>query len=140
MLQIRSSFFETNSSSCHALIINMNASGKLPSKLFLDEDSDEGNYIRKFIRELNKRDTKKLANWLYMHGVESIVYHGNNIWLNQYMDDYKDSYSDLGLPKGEDWTDGAIINLFLQDFVDYAGYEDVEHDDDEMVWILDFCD
>ena len=42
MLQIRQSFFETNSSSVHALIISKTEGCRLPSTVNLSEDSDHG--------------------------------------------------------------------------------------------------
>ena len=78
MLQIRQSFFETNSSSCHALIISKTEGCKLPSTVNLSEDSTHGDIIRTWVRSLNKERSEKLINWLYSHGVDKIIYNGSN--------------------------------------------------------------
>lgn len=143
MISIRKGQFETNSSSVHALIIDTEANGKLPTILNLDVDSDEGDYVRKFVRELDEEQTDKFVNWLYYHGVDEIKYHGSNKWLNDLAEKYKGIAIDKGLPCDEDdgWTTGALINLLLMDFEDYCGYDDIPADyDTQMTWWLESFD
>lgn len=133
MIQIRHSMFETNSSSIHALIVEKEAEGTLGSTIDLSADNPIGDVTRELVRGLDEEDTRKLINWLYCKGVKTIKYNGSNKWINDFAEQYKDSYSDLGLPECIDWdlTDGALINLLIGEYEDYCGSDNVFYYDSD---------
>lgn len=125
MINIRHRFFETNSSSVHALIIDIEANDKLPTTIDLSADDSIGDIIRGFVRDLDEENTKKFINWLYCKGVTVIKYNGSNKWVSKFVQKYKDSYSDMGLPNGNCYiTDGALVNLLIGKYEDYIGRDD----------------
>ena len=140
MIQIRNGMFETNSSSVHALIIKDTAQEKLRSIVDLSADSSTGDIVRAIVRDLDEEDTKMLVNWLYSHGVETIKYHGSNRWLNEFAENYKDNYSDTGIPyKLRDLNSDALINLLMGHFTDYFGSDDdIYGHHSDVVYILDY--
>lgn len=128
MIKLRKGLFETNSSSIHALIIDKEANDKLGSTIDLSADNPVGDVIRELVRNLNEADTKKFVNWLYCKGVKTIKYYGSNKWLNDFVEMYKDNYSDIGLPETLwDFTDGALVNLLTGNYEDYVGRDDCDY-------------
>lgn len=73
--------FETNSSSCHCLILSKTAKAELPTTIELDSDDRTGNFVRAYVRRLSKTASKQLVNWLYLNGVKTIIYHGSNEYI-----------------------------------------------------------
>ena len=125
MIQIRKSFFETNSSSTHSLIINLETDCRLPSTIDLSADDSIGDVIRGFVRNLNEEDTRRFVNWLYCNGVKTIKYYGSNKWINKFAEEYKDSYTDMGLLETHSrFTTGALINLLVGEYDEYIGRDD----------------
>lgn len=139
MIQIRNGMFETNSSSVHALIIKDVTQEKLSSTVDLSEDSATGDIVRAIVRDLDEEDTKMLVNWLYSHGCNTIKYYGSNRWLNDFAEQYKDNYSDTGVPyKLRDLNSDALINLLMGHYTDYVGRDDDIYDcRSDVVYILD---
>ena len=137
MLQFRYSFFETKSSSCHALIMSTSAETGLSSVIDLSEDSEKGDYIRQMVRDLPEDDTRKLVYWLFTHGVETIKYNGSNPFIHRCIEDYQalsDSQKEEiqwsnELPRLPHFTslhltDGALINFLMGEYRDYFGHDD----------------
>ena len=124
MLNIRQSFFETNSSSCHALVFSNEAVEKLPKTVNFDNDDKYGVYLRQYINELNERGTKEFVNWLYFNGVTKIIYHGSNKYLNEYAKTFKDKFYEPDFPHSS-LTSGALMN-FINGHIDmdYLGHDD----------------
>lgn len=133
MIQVRLRMFETNSSSIHALIVEKEAEETLGTMIDLSADNPIGDVTREIVRGLNEEDTRKLINWLYCKGVETIKYYGSNKWVNDFITQYKDNYSDLGLPEGIDYdlTEGALINLLTGCYEDYYGRDDDYYYDED---------
>lgn len=133
MIQIRQNMFETNSSSCHVLIIPNDVVERLPKVIDLSSDDSNGDYTRRFVRELNEEDSKIFINWLYCNGVEEIKYYGSNKYINEFIIKYKDNYTDLGFPhhlySRNGTTSGALINFLMGHYNEYMGrdeYMDIE--------------
>ena len=139
MLQIRQSFFETNSSSVHALIISKTEGCRLPSTVNLSEDSDHGDIIRAWVRSLNNERAEKLINWLYSHGVDEIIYNGSNATIISCIKSCKLHPKDVN---PEDiaykFNDIALTNFICDNIHDeYEGHDDYLYcqlDTDEFTW------
>ena len=143
MIQIRNSMFETNSSSCHTLIIQRFTEDTLNKTVDLSEDSFNGDFIRRIVREMNDDNIEKLINWLYLHGVENIMYNGSRQKVYECIEKYKDHPIDLGMPEPDnavedgDWTDQLWINLLNGNFEEFYGSDCHDVDDDELDFWLD---
>ena len=77
MIQVRYNIFETNSSSCHKLIVPFEQSFTVPKTVRLTKGHSNG--IDFLIDELE--DTDIAGPWirlLYASGVEEIIYNGSN--------------------------------------------------------------
>ena len=136
MISIRKSFFETNSSSCHALVMS-EETNTLPKTLYLCDDDKRCDYIRAMIREFDDENTKKFVHFLFNHGVENIVYNGSNPFMEQYIQEYvnlsneqKEEISwDNEMPYIRHFTSShvserALINFLLGEYYDYIGHDD----------------
>ena len=143
MKQIRYSFFETNSSSVHALIFSkIDQCNKLPSTINLSEDSKHGDVIRAWVRNLSESQSKKFITWLYSHGVKKIIYVGSNDDINRYIKELKhrDSYEEIDASELE-WrfNDIALINFLNGDInTTYDGHDDYLYhdlDENEYAWL-----
>ena len=141
MLQIRQSFFETNSSSVHALIISKTEGCRLPSTVNLSEDSDHGDILRAWVRSLKNEKAKNLINWLYSHGVDEIIYNGSNEAIASYIKSCKLHPIDAN---PEDiayrFNDIALINFICGNiYKEYDGHDDYLYDQldtDEYAWYI----
>lgn len=135
MLNVRYGLFETNSSECHALIIPKEQEVSLTKTIDLSADNDTGDIFRKVVRELDAEESEKLANWLYRHGVEKIIYNGSNTDFIKAIKTEKkelerDPERDLGYPKPRCmWHcagESDILNLFFgtenRDYYGHDGY------------------
>lgn len=137
MIEIRDGFFETNSSSIHALIISKESEDKLPKTVDLSADNPIGDVVRGFVRDLDDNNSKAFINWLYLNGVKTIKYNGSNVFIVRYIEQYKDHPQDFGLPEMPDWntwTAGCFINLLTGNYEDYIGRDDyLDYDSDTHV-------
>lgn len=80
MIQVRYNIFETNSSSCHKLIVPSEQSFTVPKSVRLTKGQTNG--IDFLIDELE--DTTYPDDWirlLYASGVEEIIYNGSNNYI-----------------------------------------------------------
>ena len=109
MLQIRNSFFETNSSSANILIIPKDQGIHVPKRFFYMDDDTSLKPTEKLISHAthswsgtNREVVDKIVNFLYLAGVEEIVYGGKNYYWDEVIQKYKNNPEDKGLPSG--WT------------------------------------
>lgn len=116
MFNKRIGFFETNSSSCHALMIPHDQKRSKSKVLDLTEDSTSGLNLRKLINELHGEAAEQIVNLLYLNGVETIKYTGRNEDFKKFIESAKNDPQDLGVPKIYglyDWNKMDWINAFL---------------------------
>ena len=136
MVSIRKSFFETNSSSCHALIMS-NEPHTLPKTIYLGEDNEVGDHVRAMIRDLDEEDSKKFVHFLYNHGVDTIIYNGSNPFISKYATEYlnltdeqkEEIKWDNEIPRIRKFcsshvSDTALINFLLGEYSNYLGHDD----------------
>lgn len=138
MISVRNGMFETNSSSCHCLILSKEAETKLPETIELDSDDSTGDFVRAYIRGLNEDKTKQFVNWLYLNGVKTIIYNGSNQYVNKFAEQYKDNPVDLGVPElGYDSEAGMLINFLNGYWEEYVGMDSgLEYEDNEATYWL----
>ena len=89
-----------------------------------EELPSDGVTSGKVLLMLNREDSVKLVNWLYSKGVETIIYNGGNSYISQAIEEYKESYHFMGLPKNrkfKNFNDAAWINLVHDDVDNYYG-------------------
>lgn len=138
MISVRNGMFETNSSSCHCLILSRTAETELPTTIELDSDDSTGDFVRAYIRGLNETASKQLVNWLYLNGVKTIIYNGANKYINKFIEEFKDNPVDLGVPElDNEATAGTLINFIAGCWEEYVGMDsDLEYEDDETTYWL----
>lgn len=138
MILVRNGMFETNSSSCHCLILSKEAETKLPKTIKLDSDDSTGDFIRAYIRDLSENEAKQFVNWLYLNGVKTIAYNGSNKYINKFAEQYKDNPVDLGVPElGYGSEGGALINFLNGYWEEYTGMDsDIEYEENEYIYWL----
>lgn len=138
MISVRNGMFETNSSSCHCLILSKNAEAELPKTIELDSDDSTGDFVRAYIRGLNENASKQLVNWLYLNGVTTIIYNGSNKYINKFAEEFKNNPVDLGVPEIDDEaTAGTLINFLTGCWEEYVGMDSgLEYEDDETTYWL----
>lgn len=138
MISVRNGMFETNSSSCHCLILSKIAETELPTTIELDSDDNTGDFVRAYIRRLNEAASKQLVNWLYLNGVKTIIYNGSNKYINKFIEEFKDNPVDLGVPElRDDATAGTLINFLTGCWEEYVGMDyGLDYEDDETTYWL----
>lgn len=138
MILVRNGMFETNSSSCHCLILSKEAETKLPKTIKLDSDDSTGDFVRAYIRDLSENKAKQFVNWLYLNGVKTIVYNGSNQYINKFAEQYKDNPVDLGVPELDNGsTAGTLINFLNGYWEEYTGMDsDLEYEENEDIYWL----
>lgn len=123
MLEIRKGFFETNSSSCHALLIPKDQDIQIRKTLDLNEDSMHCQYIRDFIACCNDEQCIELVNLLYLSGVETIKYSGRNRYFSKCIEQEKANPRDLGISKNgcmyNAWSKQDVLNFIFGTFNEY---------------------
>ena len=138
MISVRNGMFETNSSSCHCLILSKTAETELPTTIELDSDDGTGDFVRAYVRGLNEAASKQLVNWLYLNGVKTIIYNGSNKYINKFIEEFKDNPVDLGVPELDDEaTAGTLINFLTGCWEEYIGMDSgLEYEEDETTYWL----
>lgn len=116
MVHIRNSFFETNSSSANVLIIPKNQGVRVPSRFIYVDDGTSSRPTELIIYKIlhgwhsNNEDIDKIVNFLYLSGVEEIIYGGSSSYFENAINKYKDNPIDLGVPDG--WSK-EVLKLAL---------------------------
>lgn len=106
MIQFRHSMFETNSSSANVLIIPKSQGIHVPQRfIYVDDETSTRPselVIYKIIHgwKADRENIGKLVNFLYISGVEEIVYGGHDRYFQEAVDKYKDHPEDMGVPDG----------------------------------------
>ena len=125
MLQIRTSCFETNSSSANILIIPKSQGIHVPNRfIYVDDETSTRPselVIYKIIHgwNANRENIDKLVNFLYISGVEEIIYGGNDRYFEDAINKYKNNPEDIGVPDG--WNK-EVLKLAL-----FGNYSEVEY-------------
>lgn len=128
MIQIRHNCFETNSSSANILIIPKDQWGKAPSRFFYMDDETSRKPSEFVIYRLihgydswrtNSDAIDQIVNFLYLSGVEEIIYGGHDSYFEKAIQKYKDHPEDLGVPQG--WNK-EVFRLAL-----FGSSSEVEH-------------
>ncbi len=106
MIQIRTSCFETNSSSANILIIPKSQGIHVPQRFIYVDDETSLKPSEKVIYSIihgwkaDRENIDKLVNFLYISGVEEIVYGGHDSYFERAIEQYKDHPEDMGVPDG----------------------------------------
>jgi hypothetical protein len=106
MIHIRYGLFESNSSSANVLIIPKNQGVHVPKRFIYvdDETSTRASelVIYKIIHgwKSGRENIDKLINFIYISGVEEIIYGGHDPYFERAIEQYKDHPEDMGVPDG----------------------------------------
>ncbi len=117
MIQIRNGIFETNSSSANVLIIPKDQGVHVPKRFIYVDDETSLKPSEKVIYSIihgwksNTEDIDAIVNFLYLNGVEEIIYGGRDRYFENAIEKYKDNPIDLGLPKG--WSKEKLIRAIF---------------------------
>lgn len=148
MIQIRNSYFETNSSSANILIVPKEQSCSVPDRFIYVEDETSLKPSEKVIYSIlnscyssSSEDIDKIVNFLYLNGVNEIIYGGNNPCFKDAIEKYKDNPMDMGLPDG--WSRDLLFKALFGFESTVEHYEDGDHrptyksydDDDENYYV-----
>lgn len=133
MIQIRTNIFETNSSSCNALVVPMNQEVKF-SKIVCSEGLD-------YLLE-NANGTRGLIQWLYEEGVEEIKYNGDESYIRREINEVKYSKTkyDFRVSINNTYLTKDIIKLIVfgdETIVDVRSDSNPIENDNEMVFLGD---
>lgn len=135
MIQIRNYMFETNSSSCHALVVPMNQEVR-----FSTIACSEGlNYLLE-----NAFGTYGLIQWLYNEGVEEIKYNGNQASIRREINEVKYSKEKYDLRVGINGTylSKDILKLIIfgdETAVEIRDDSNPVENDNELIFLGDRC-
>lgn len=137
MIQVRYSIFETNSSSCHKLIIPFEQSFTVPKKVRLEEGYSDGiDFVLSEIDDSSYPDS--WIRFLYASGVEEIEYTGTNVYIKRSIDINKDvtEYGDLPYIPGSNGVlprQVYLLLLFGEDtqYLEHASTEYKEPEEDD---------
>lgn len=128
MIQIRHGLFETNSSSANVLIIPKSQGIHVPHRFFYMDDGTSLKPSEKVIYSIlhgwnfERDNVDKIVNFLYINGVEEIVYGGHNPYFEEAVNKYKDRPEDIGVPDG--WTNEELK------FALFGNSSEIEHFED----------
>jgi len=138
MIQFRNSFFETNSSSANVLCIPKDQGIHIPKRfIYMDDETSLRPselvlwHILHGWRVNEKEETEKIVNFLYLNGVEEIIYGGHGFYFEDAIKKYKDRSIDMGLPN--DWTKDLLLRALFGNETDcqyYSEGEDYKHQTD----------
>ena len=120
MIQIRYSCFETNSSSVNVLIIPKSQGTHVPKRFIYVEDETSLKPSEKVIYSIThgwsssiRDNIDKIVNFLYLNGVEEIVYGGHDRYFEEAINKYQGRPEDLGIPNG--WSKPELIGAIFGD-------------------------
>lgn len=122
MIQIRTSCFETNSSSANVLIIPKSQSIHVPKRFIFMDDDTSSKPIELVIHSIiscygNERENiDKIVNFLYTSGVEEIIFGGRNPYFEDAINKYKDNPEDMGIP--DNWTKEQLKYALFGNYTD----------------------
>ena len=131
MIQIRKGIFETNSSSANVLILPKYGGGiHVPKKFFyMDDDTSLkpteiviNHIISKGWSGTDYEAVNQIVNFLYLNGVEEIVYGGKDPAFEQAVERYKDKPEDLGVPKN--WNKELLLQALFGSDTECSHYGD----------------
>lgn len=120
MIQIRYSCFETNSSSVNVLIIPKSQGTHVPKRFIYVDDETSLKPSEKVIYSIThgwsssiRDNIDKIVNFLYLNGVEEIVYGGHDRYFEEAINKYQGRPEDLGIPNG--WSKPELIGAIFGD-------------------------
>ena len=135
MIQIRNYMFETNSSSCHALVVPINQAVRF-STIACSEGLD-------YLLE-NAVGAYGLIQWLYNEGVEEIKYNGDQASIRRKINEIKYSKEKYDLRVG---INGTYLSKDILKLIIFGDETAVEIRDDsnpiennnELIFLGDRC-
>ena len=148
MFQIRHSMFETNSSSANVLIIPKSQGIYVPNRFIYVDDETSLKPSEKVIYSIihgwrsDRENIDKLVNFLYISGVEEIVYGGHDSYFERAIEQYKDHPEDMGVPDG--WSKEVLkFAIFgsdteIEHFCDGEDRPTYHCDSDEENWYREY--
>ena len=100
MIQYRIGSFETNSSSANVLIIPKSQCVRIPKRFIFVDDETSMRASEKVLHSLlyNRDNIDKVINFMYLSGVEEIVYGGRDSNIERAIEKYKNHPQDMGFP------------------------------------------
>ena len=138
MISIRTGLFETNSSSCHKLIVPVDQSFTVPKTLDLSDTSTDG---RRYLLHQVENYTDSWIKFLYTNGIENIKYSGSVAAVHEAIEDYKgyDGNYFVGLGDAYDikWPAKVILAAIFGEETEYIenAYSDTtEPNEDNDHW------
>lgn len=117
MIQVRKGMFETNSSSANVLIIPKDQNIHVPKRFIYVDDETSLKPSEKVIYSIihgwrSSRDNiDKIVNFLYLNGVEEIVYGGHDRYFEEAVNKYQGRPEDLGVPNG--WSKPKLMSAIF---------------------------
>lgn len=132
MLQIRHSLFETNSSSCHVLVVPMNQD-IIFSKIACSDGLD---YLLDHAYGI-----EGLIHWLYEEGVEEIIYNGNDSSIRRTINEVKyapDKRYDFRVGLDNAYLSKEVLKMIIfgdETMVDIRDDSHPIENDNEMVFL-----
>ena len=147
MIQIRTDLFETNSSSANVLCVPKKQSIHIPKRfIYMDDETSLRpteivlHHILSNWHGNKKENTDKIINFLYLNGVEEIVYGGHDRYFEETANKYKDKATDMGLP--DNWNKDLLLRAlfgtendcqFYSDEYDYQLESDYSEEDNDYI-------
>ena len=132
MIQIRHGCFETNSSSANVLIIPRFQNIHVPKRfIYMDDETSTRPpelVLYKIIHgwRSNQDDIDKIVNFLYVNGVEEIVYGGHDRYFEEAINKYRNCPDDLGVPNG--WSKPQLMGALFGSDTEVQYFRDGEDD------------
>lgn len=148
MIQIRHGCFETNSSSANVLIIPKSRCIHVPNRFIYVDDETSLKPSEKVIYSIihgwrsDRENIDKLVNFLYISGVEEIIYGGHDSYFESAIEQYKDHPEDMGVPDG--WSKEVLkFAIFgsdteIEHFCDCGDRPTYHGDSDEENWYREY--
>ena len=148
MIQIRDCFFETNSSSSNVLCIPKSQSISIPKRFIFMEDDTSLRPSEVVLCNIfddwhgNKKESmEQIVNFLYLNGVEEIIYGGHVDWFENAINKYKDNPIDMGLPNK--WTKDLLLRALFGTETDcqyygemYSYTDEPDYDEEQNDYII----
>lgn len=124
MLQIRHRIFETNSSSANVLVIPKNQGVRVPERFIFMDDDTSLRPVEIVLCHLghDSETVDQIVNFLYLSGVDEIIYGGHDINYKKAIDKYKKCPEDKGIPKG--WGKESFAKALFGTETDCDHYND----------------
>lgn len=129
MIQVRVGIFETNSSSANVLCVPKEQNIIVPKRFIFMDDETSSRPIEVVLCNLfddwfgdTTETINQIINFLYLNGVEEIIYGGHNRKVMDAIEKYKDSPIDMGVPTR--YSKNLLLRILFGDTTDCNYYSD----------------